>query len=217
VTTAASVPYPLDSRENPRQNFFTSSEALDNAAWTKTNTTITADATTAPDGNATADKVVETVANATHRVDRSDRQPAVTPVGLWTYSFYAKAAERTRIALSIYCAAPAYAAHLMAMHFDLSTGTTLPLSSSVPGSYGMERAYQPDGSWNGWYRCWVTALVGSGMTVTEYAYLCNAAGITTYVGDITKGLYLWGGQLVFANWPGVYTKTDSWPVQLGIR
>jgi len=215
-TAAASVLYPLDSRENTRQNLFTYSEALDNAAWTKMNTTITADATTAPDGNATADKVVETVANATHTVNRSDRQPATTPIGMWTYSFYAKAAERTRIALSIYQnSAPA--AHLMALFFDLATGTTLPLASSVPCSYGMERAYQPDGSWNGWYRCWVTALVGSGITVTEYAYLCNAAGATTYVGDITKGLYLWGGQLVFSNWPGVYTKTDSWPVQLGIR
>ena len=40
-------------------NLCLQSQAFDNASWTKTRATITTDATTAPDGTSTADKIVE--------------------------------------------------------------------------------------------------------------------------------------------------------------
>ncbi len=47
-------------------NLLTYSEAFDNAAWTKTNLSITANSTTAPDGQVTMDKALETVTNGEH-------------------------------------------------------------------------------------------------------------------------------------------------------
>jgi type 1 fimbria pilin len=57
--------------ESPRTNLVLYSEEFDNAYWTKTNVTITANATTAPDGNLTADKLVENSVNGNHFIYRS--------------------------------------------------------------------------------------------------------------------------------------------------
>lgn len=72
------------------RNLLLRTEEFDHAYWTKRNSTITANATTAPDGTLTADKLVENTANAEHNVTYG-----------WTgtnqrltLSVYAKAAER---------------------------------------------------------------------------------------------------------------------------
>jgi hypothetical protein len=49
-------------------NGLAQSEQLDNGAWTKTATTITANFTAAPDGASTADAIVETAATSDHHV-----------------------------------------------------------------------------------------------------------------------------------------------------
>jgi len=54
-----------------RRNLLTWTEQFDNAVWTKTNAAVTANATTAPDGALTADKLVEDTANAQHRILKS--------------------------------------------------------------------------------------------------------------------------------------------------
>src|SRR5437899_7084763 len=47
------------------------SETLDNATWTKSNSSITANAVVSTDGTTTADALVESVANATHTVSQA--------------------------------------------------------------------------------------------------------------------------------------------------
>ena len=55
--------YDAKSSAVAEQNLLTYSEQFDNAIWTKTNTTITANSTTAPDGTTTADTLTATAIN----------------------------------------------------------------------------------------------------------------------------------------------------------
>src|SRR5688572_6559758 len=52
-------------------NLVTYSEDFSNAAWTKTNLTVTADNTTAPDGLVTMDKLLESSASGEHSVSQA--------------------------------------------------------------------------------------------------------------------------------------------------
>jgi hypothetical protein len=100
---------------------------------------------------------------------------------------------------------------------DLTTGTVV-----AAGTYamqldgGLDRTYQPDGSWIGWYRLWVTQSAAPAGSYVVLYMQAAPGGSTSYLGDITKGLYLWGGQLVFANWQGIYTPTTDTAWRLGI-
>jgi hypothetical protein len=48
------------------QNLLLYSQEFDNAAWTKTSTTVTANSTTAPDGTTTADTLIPNTTNTYH-------------------------------------------------------------------------------------------------------------------------------------------------------
>ena len=175
--------------EEQRANLLTYSEAFDNAAWVKVRATATANATTAPDGTLTAEKLVEdTTASNTHFVE----QTASTVSGTsYMLSFYVKAAERTRFNLSIYTNSA------VSTSYDLGTL----LASNVDG------AIMAVG--NGWYRCTRTFVSGfTGVCYFDF-YLQNAAGNLAYTGDGTSGLFIWGAQLEAGAFPTSYIPTAA--------
>lgn len=172
-------------------NLVTNSEAFDNASWTKTGATVTANAIVAPNGTTTADKLVEDTSTGAHQVAGGASITGVT----YVMSVYAKAAGRTLF--EIY--GGGFAALGFAARFDLSNGTM----SVNTGSRG---AIQSVG--DGWYRCsiWLTASNTSGYTFVLY----NNAGASTYTGDGTSGIYLWGAQLeavTYQTTPSTYVAT----------
>jgi hypothetical protein len=80
--------------EPQRTNLFTYSEQFDNAAWTKSGATITANATTSPDGTTNADSFIGNGSNAEHSILQS-----LSFIGGTTYtiSFYAKKNTKTAV------------------------------------------------------------------------------------------------------------------------
>jgi len=72
-------------------NLLTFSEQFDNAAWTKTNATITANSTTAPDETLTADKLVENASTGDHRTFQGF---TVSSGVVYTFSVYLKNSGR---------------------------------------------------------------------------------------------------------------------------
>lgn len=166
-----------------RTNIALQSQTLDNATWTKTNVTVTADATAAPDGTATADKVAETAVTGAHNATQS----IALGVGVHTFSVYAKAAERTRVALQIFSAADNSIAQ-----FDLATGTMLGAAGGGTAT-GISATCVPAG--NGWFRLTLTHTIGTAGTFTLYVELRDANGAATYLGIAGSGLYAWGAQL----------------------
>ena len=154
----------------------------------------------APDGSITADKLSEDIsAAATHTVSGTASGGIVVGV-TYTFSVYAKAAERTIIDL----AGMGFTAQGFNAIFNLADGTII----SNSGSRG---SIAPVG--NGWYRC--SIFVTASSTTAPIIQLFNAAGNNIYTGDGTSGIYVWGAQLVQGTVPYDYVRTDATPVAIG--
>jgi hypothetical protein len=162
--------------EEQRTNLLVQSQTFDSGSWAKSGSTITADATTSPDGTVNADKLVETATTAQHR---TAQMATVTSGSAYTFSIYAKAAERTSIWVRMIGTAT-FATCIV----DLTNG-------AISSTSGTCTATNVGG---GWYRITVSGTSDS-TTVTAYANLVDGAGATTYTGDGTSGLFIWGAQL----------------------
>jgi hypothetical protein len=160
-------------------NLYLRSEEFDNASWAKSNATVTANATNSPIGNLTSDKVIASATTSTHFIVQ---QPAGAVSGVTaTMSIFAKASELSRIQLLN------NGGGLGTANFNLSAGTAT-LVNGVSASienYG-----------NGWYRCimsYIPTITGS---YNIQIRLADSSGNTTFLGNGTDGLFLWGAQLV---------------------
>ena len=179
------------------QNLMLYSEQFDNAAWTKSGATITANSTTAPNGTTTADTLTENTANSGHYAVQS---ATITASTITTASVYAKTNGRY-LELDLY--SNAYANYVQCL-FDLTNGTVSFLGSgSVTNSN-----YSITSVGNGWYRCVVTATLGSATTANLNCYLSNGS-TANYTGNGTSGIYLWGAQLEQQSTAGPYYPTTS--------
>ena len=159
--------------EPQRSSLVLFSEQLNNAAWVKSNASVTANQTTSPSGYVDADKLVENSSSSFH--DTNQQSIAYTAAA-YTISVFAKAAGRNHIFLQIFDGVTFYTSGT----FNLSNGTVSGSGSIV--SYG-----------NGWYRCSFTATtaIGSGG-----AYINLSNGTTgNYAGDGTSGVFLYGAQV----------------------
>jgi hypothetical protein len=180
--------------EESRANLLTYSDQFNDASWTKSNSTITANATTAPDGTTTADKLVEdTAASVAHYTSKT---VSVT-VAAHTYSVYAKAGERNWIRLL------AFQSSLSGVeaYFNLSTGTI--------GTVGASATAIITNVGNGWYRCSMTYTPVSAATCTHYVYVTTANNVSSYTGDGVSGVYIWGAQLEAGSFATSYIPTTT--------
>jgi hypothetical protein len=154
-------------------NLANHSQSFDNAYWGKVAVTITANATTAPDGTATADKIIATATTGNHFINIA----ASAQTGQHTFSVFAKASEYTFIRLS-----DANAGKFNAV-FDLSTGTTSSTGASIVSLP------------NGFYRCIVT-YDGAGANVSNSIIgIPTSATTINYTGNGTDGIFIWQAQL----------------------
>jgi hypothetical protein len=176
--------------EEQRTNLLTYSEQFDNAAWTKGGSSITANTVVAPDGVLTGDKLVEDTATSTHNVTSSTTSASATTA--YTASFFAKAGERNLVAVWLRGAA---AGDRVQAQFNLTSGT-ISIAASVIGAFTLPNA-SITAVGNGWYRCTVTGTTGAGETSVRIVIFNNtpaASFSTSYTGDGTSGIYLWGAQ-----------------------
>src|SRR5690349_21285357 len=164
------------------RNLLGYSEQFDNAAWTKTLSSISANAVVSPDGTLTADKLVEdTTATAQHYA----RQAVAVVAGTtYTQSVYVKAGERFRFRMEM--ASAQFSANERAI-YDLSLGTVASNSGGSP-------TITPIG--NGWFRLSLTGTcTTSGSPVFVFMLMPDSGTASTYTGNGTSGLYVWGAQL----------------------
>jgi hypothetical protein len=184
-------------RENQATNLLTYSEQFDNAAWLKSNATITSNTVIAPDGTLTGDKLVENTANAAHFI-YSGSQAFVSGTS-YTLSVYAKKGERQYLVLQLPSAAFSSASNAT---FDLDSAT-FNLGAGSPTASITDVG-------NGVYRCSITKTATSSASSNgAFIYVTNSASATinAYTGDGTSGIYIWGAQNEANSYPTSYIKT----------
>lgn len=157
-------------------NLLLYSEQLDNAAWTKTAVTVTANAAVSPDGSATADKIIATAANTLHQIT----QAKTVIAGNMTASFYVKAAEYTQIWMFVYLDG-SFKALVYASALD-GAGYI----SGVSGAFTSKLTKYL----NGWFRVELSGPITAGSF--EIRIQPNDS---SFLGDGVKGMYVWGVQV----------------------
>mgnify|MGYP000107768597 CR=1 FL=1 len=181
--------------EGARTNLCLQSQTFDNASWTSNQSSVSANATTAPDGTSTADLLTEdSTAGAVHRATQS----LTTTAAAHTASVYVKPNGRTWV--------------YMRMADNTSTPRRCYFNCSGSGSVGTAESGMTGSIAalaNGWYR--ISATIGTALAGANFLVfgLSSADNTETYNGDGTSGIYLWGAQLEAASFPSSYIPTTT--------
>jgi hypothetical protein len=162
--------------EPQRTNVAQYSEQIDNAYWTKSNLTITANQLASPDGSTNAD-LVTLAAGTSAKQFYSTAFTAITTA--YSYSIFAKKGTHNFIQL--------LEGPTLTINFDLNLGTF----NSVSGASGKMENYG-----NGWYRC---TMFGTGavtpVTIVNLIAVDSLNAVRGQATSSTGTFYVWGAQV----------------------
>lgn len=175
--------------EGAHTNACLRSEQLDDTAWTADGTTVTPNATTAPDGTVTMDKLVETAAAGLHQ----RYQPfTITDSEYVAVSAFVKAAERSKLRFIFVDGATGnffgglidtVAKTITSAQSGTATQTGQTIEEMLPTFPGVFRV-----------RC--VGRLATGVTAARlYCGLRDGTGLTSYTGDGASGAHYWGVQM----------------------
>jgi len=171
------------------ENLFSFSEDFSNGAWTKTRATISPNSAIAPNGEWTADTLFEdATVNNSHDIRRTFTVDGTD----YLVSIYGKPAGRQWV----YFELQNYSAQTNRARawFNLQTGAV-----GVGNTVGSGVTYLAHGvtvEQNGFFRVWMLARYGAGITTGQAFFtLAEADSDSNYDGIGTLGAYIWGAQL----------------------
>lgn len=170
-----------------------------NTSWNLDNITITADATVAPDGMTTADKIVETATNLDHRIFQTVAKASSALA--YCFSIYVKAAERDRGRVILFDGTAT-----VSWDYNLTAGT---IGSPTVGAGWSAASQGIEPLPNGWFRIFVNATTPATASITPLVYLLSSGGATPYMGTGTWGTFFWGAQLEQHTRPTSYIATAA--------
>jgi hypothetical protein len=186
--------------EKVRTNLALYSEQFDNAYWAKSQATITANATTAPDGTLTAEKFIEGSGSVAPECSRTPIAPSNS---IFTLSVFAKASERNFLIINNNDGTGSFR-----VWFNLTTGVIGTTDAGVTAFI--------ENVGNGWFRCGVARQITAFASATSAFQIGSADGVDTYTGDGTSGIFIWGAQMELSDFgPTDYIATTSAAVSVG--
>lgn len=186
-------------------NLLLQSETFDNASWTKTNATVGADSIEASDGQTTADSLIDDSTNGEHSLEQSATIAPTAPL---------IASVEAQLGSQIYLLIKAYetgsSSNRINVWFNLSDGSVSSATNSGTATGATGRIERRSARGVVWYRC--TALgtpSTSGTATTSVFQATNSDGGTSYVGDASAAIYLWGALAHAGDSPGNYVVTTT--------
>lgn len=189
-----------------RRNLVDYSDSLNQSVWVKSSLTVTADATTSPDGRINADTISANATTAIHNVATS----VVTLAGTTQYaiSFYAKQVSGGTASVIRWELADGSLAKWARGTLDVTSGA---VAISHNATYFSASSVAADTLADGWYR--VRAIVtttASGADSYRFYVTPNsvASVFTSYLGvPATHQVFLWGAQIEQAGASTAYQRT----------
>ncbi len=178
--------------ESQRTNLLNYSEDYSQSQWIKIRSTISTDQSIAPNGTFTADKIIASTDNNTHRCDQAI---TLTDAETYTLSFFAKESEYNCIRASIGQGGATFG---NVASFNLNTKTV-----STTGT--IENAEILDFG-NGWFRCISTMQAGVADRVVIGIGIDDSY---SFIGDNSSGLFMWGAMIEQASYSSSYIKTEA--------
>jgi hypothetical protein len=180
-------------------NLLTYSEQFDNAVWLKTNSTVTANATAAPDGSMTADMIADTSTSVTSYIDYV--MPVANDAAIYTFSIYVKQGNNTTSQAGFYLiGGTAQKSSGFWCSYDWSSGIVTALQADIPISVSATKVQ------NGWIRLSVTGANNATGNNTIIVRISDSVYMTN---STTNSQYIWGAQLEVGTTPTSYIPTTS--------
>lgn len=178
------------------------SDELDNAAWTKNNSSAVANQHTAADGTVTADQWIENSSSAYHSVAPASQISRSSVAEDWcTYGVFGRSSGTRNVMLLLGSDSSNYSTCV----FDLGAGT-VGTPSNVGTNTNARGFIISLGS--GLYACYLVArLAASSQVYREYA-IANGTS-TTYLGNGTSALISWRMGAARSSLPVRLTQTTS--------
>lgn len=187
--------------EETRTNLLLRSAEADNTIWIKIASSVTANATTAPDGTSAADKIVEDNTANTHYIYEDVTKAASSLT--YTCSGFYKPAGRSWMGMDLQDGG----GNGFNQFFNVSTGA---IGSVTPFGSGFPVTAARIEPWNnGWYYVSVSTTSNTATTIRCISLTAQVDGVSGYTGDGVSGIYQWGMQLEQASFPTSYVPTTS--------
>lgn len=162
-------------------NLLTFSEQFDNAAWVKSNATVSANAAVAPDGTTTADKLIPSAAATDGRATQAITGGIIG--GSYVFTVRAKAGEHSNCRAYV----DDGGSNIVSVSYNLTTGAVATALAVVGGNWtGAATSIADEGG--GW---WLVTLrfTAAVAAPTRVQVWCRDAG------SGTNGIYIWGAML----------------------
>ena len=179
------------------ENFVLYSQAF-SGNWTTSNASLTANATTAPDSSNTATLLYNNSSNSTHYL-YGNGNFALSANATYTFSVYLKSQNLSYASIQ----GDGANGYLGAVStFNLSNGTVVSTGSGVTSATITSAG-------NGWYRCVCVSSASASASNAKVAIFLNNGTSTTYTGDGSSGIYVWGVQVEFGSVANTYVPTTT--------
>ncbi len=181
-------------------------KSVDFSGFSMQNISITSNAVGNPfNGAVDGTKLTESGGNTQHYFGPGNPSGAVGDT--ITASVFAKAINRTWLFIS-------RTGFVGIAYFNLLNGAA---GLTSPGAAVKNTTIASIPYGNGWFRCYFTYTIVSSPGQEALFGPANGDGLNSYASTGVDSIYVYGLQIVKANWPGYYTITTGSAITTGIR